>query len=101
MIAPYYSDDAVTIYHGDCREVAAWLAADVLITDPPYGTESVGWDVSYGRGQKRRGEAGKNSTPGVIANDSDSAARDEMLGLWGDRPACLFGSPRRPDPQRR
>jgi len=93
----YYSDDLVTLYHGDCREVIEWLSADVLVTDPPYGTESVGWDVSYGRGQNRR-HGRTDMAPGVIANDSDTAVRDVVLGLWGNRPALVFGSPRRPDP---
>ena len=27
---PYYADDLVTLWLGDCREVTAWLDADVL-----------------------------------------------------------------------
>ena len=34
---PYYEQDGITIYHGDCRELLAHLKADVVVTDPPYG----------------------------------------------------------------
>jgi site-specific DNA-methyltransferase (adenine-specific) len=35
---PYYQDDAVTIYHGDSRELTAHMpSVDLTLTDPPYG----------------------------------------------------------------
>jgi len=65
-MTPYYEQDGVTIYHGDCRKVLGlWTGLrmqsfDLLLTDPPYGIgadthegpenhgwrqyESTGWD---------------------------------------------------------
>jgi site-specific DNA-methyltransferase (adenine-specific) len=46
MTAPYFSDDSVTLYLGDCREVLPTLdlQPDCIIADPPYGETALGWD---------------------------------------------------------
>lgn len=39
MSAPYYEDDLVTLYHGDCREVMTSMPDEsvaAVLTDPPY-----------------------------------------------------------------
>ena len=109
MTTPYYSDESVTLWHGDCLEITDWLQADVLVTDPPYGTQVIGGgDVNHG-GYGRRQNAARDSRHAstregirregfTIANDMTTEARDAALGLWGDRPALVFGSPRMPDP---
>ena len=39
--APYYADEAVTIYNADCRQVLPFLPKfDLLLTDPPYGIDA-------------------------------------------------------------
>lgn len=39
MTVPYYRDERVTLYHGDCRDVLPVLkrdSIDVVLTDPPF-----------------------------------------------------------------
>lgn len=43
-MVPYYSDDAVTLYHGDYRDLGASVIAAAVIADPPYGDTSLDWD---------------------------------------------------------
>jgi hypothetical protein len=84
MSAPYWTDGRVTLYHGDCRNVLAWLAADVLVTDPPYGRA---WKQGTIRvpGRESAGRSG-------IAGDLTTAARDTVLAMWGPvRCAAVFG----------
>jgi DNA modification methylase len=43
-VTPYYQDEAVTIYHGDCRGILPFLdPVDMAFADPPYG---VGFDYN-------------------------------------------------------
>lgn len=75
-MTPYYEDDSVTLYHGNCLVIdVPWRDADVLVTDPPYGM--------------RYADRGGVSVEG----DGDTQARDAVIGLWGpSRPALVFGT---------
>jgi site-specific DNA-methyltransferase (adenine-specific) len=49
-MTPYYQDEAVTIYHGDCRVVAPSVGrCALLLTDPPYGIGASSGVGKYGR----------------------------------------------------
>ena len=72
---PYYDEDGITIFHGDCREVMAELAAGsirMIWTDPPYGHGNHCGDLNDQLNKHR----GIESQP--IANDTPEEFRDVM-----------------------
>lgn len=81
----YWSGDGIELWHGDCREDTAWLGADVLVTDPPYG-------IGYNSGQRR------DVLAASIQGDDDTTLRDQALEQWAPRPALVFGTWRIPRP---
>jgi hypothetical protein len=87
-VKPYYEDDQVTLFCGKAEEITAWLAADVLVVDPPYG---IGWKTGGGLKSASR-RATSRAHPG-IQSDKDTAVRDGILEAWGGRTAAVFGSP--------
>mgnify|MGYP003643442157 FL=1 len=66
----------MTLYHGDNRQIHAWLDADILVTDPPYG-------IGY--------KSGWSDLSTVVGDDS-TIPRNEALNNWGKKPALVFGS---------
>ena len=95
---PYYEDDFVTLYHGDAlKHPELWTGADVLVTDPPYGTRFSKDNPRGGYGRRYLHNV-DDGIGAVIANDDTAETRNAALTAWGNKPAVVFASPRLPEP---
>jgi hypothetical protein len=78
-----YSDELITLHVGDCTTIQDWLAADILVVDPPYGR---GWK----QGALHYNSKSDDSHAGITGDDS-TWLRDWVLGMWGTaRLAVVF-----------
>ena len=81
-MTPYYQDDAVTIYHGDCREILPALEFDVIVTDPPYG-------INYRTSANRSALCASYDWPDIHGDDQPF---DPWWLLSLDTPMVCFGA---------
>jgi len=85
LTAPYFEDESVTIYHGDCRELLPLMPkVDLVLTDPPYGIADV-WKGGGGHGW------GKAKEQGVVRNEWDKEPPSLQPILDLDTPTVIWG----------
>jgi len=66
-MAPYYEQDGIVIYHGDCRDVLP-LSCDVVVTDPPYGVGFDGKNTKHTKREESGYDSGFEDTPWYVEN---------------------------------
>jgi site-specific DNA-methyltransferase (adenine-specific) len=107
-VKPYFEDDAVRIYHGDCREILLTLPKlDLVLTDPPYGIGMESHGQLFALADKIYGDSSHKSYLWLDSLDLPLAAffspysppplkwrsvlvweKGSHVGIGGDRETC-------------
>ena len=81
-MTPYYEQDGITIYHGDCREIGHDIPTpDLVLTDPPYASAAATVTTGWGK-SKHGGNWGDMSLVGLMAEATMTALRWPTQSLW-------------------
>lgn len=86
MSTPYYADEQVTLYHGDCEEIMVTepVRAQIVVTSPPYNMGLV--PGGNGRGMYRPGASSKGGRFRDGYHDShDDAMPQDDYDAWQRR----------------
>lgn len=82
---PYYQDEYVTLYHGDCRELLPLMPkVDLVLTDPPYG---IGESAGANKSRNKLAIAKDYGDDSWDAEPIEQALIDSLI----DQPAVIFG----------
>jgi len=91
-VVPYYSDDLVTLYHGDCEHILPNLSGvDLIVTSPPYnlGVTTGGgfghWKDGQPHGGKGKWVAAKHDGDGIGYDSHNDAMPYRMYEEWQRR----------------
>lgn len=83
-LKPYHQEAAVTIYHGDCRQIVPLLGRfDLLLTDPPYGIGE------HGGACRTRGRPGY-SKHANMGWDNERPSADVFQMMLGVAPVSII-----------
>ncbi len=100
-MTPYYDQDGITIYCGDCRDVLPFIdlaAVDAVVTDPPYGVGLEGKNTKHttrrSLGYATYEDTQENLDAVVLPVISDLVARGmRMVVTPGSRNLFLYPKP--------
>jgi len=90
-LKPYYEHGGITIYHGDCREIAPTVDRACVVTDPPYG---IGYNTNSQRFTRAASPWWSNVDSSLVTNAPRVVGDKQPFdpAPWVSGPAILWGA---------